>query len=99
MSATLNQRKPGTLLSNMIKNLQKDSHCLNITTQSCLSIVDPPFSTVEVPKNDNLVVDKTPTMEVEKVKGLDASIGEDTCNGKVDEPTSRQNQKFPSSFP
>lgn len=86
ISTILNLNQQGILLSNTVQNPKNDVLCLALTTQSVKSTVDPPLPIVDVPKNDSIMVDETPTVESDKVIGVDISIGEDTCKGKVYEP-------------
>lgn len=43
-----------------------------------------------MPKNDSIVVDKTPVVEDDKKIGVDSSIDNDIGKGKVNDPTMTQ---------
>ena len=74
LSATVNTRQPGTLLSNTVQNLKTDVHCMAITTQGSKQTIDPPM-----PSNEEKVVtdyDKVVEVsgEVEDNTGKDAEV-------------------------
>lgn len=86
----LNQRQTITLTSNMVQNPNNDGYCLSITTRSSLSTMDPLLPTVEMPKNQSVMVDETTIVEANRVIGDDPNIGKGTGKEKVDEPKVRQ---------
>ncbi|XP_047253647.1 uncharacterized protein LOC124887770 [Capsicum annuum] len=57
MSATVNQRQPDTLPSNIMVNPRSDSHCHSITTQSGKVNTDLPLPMIFEHKNDKEPVD------------------------------------------
>lgn len=86
MSATLNQQKSNTLLSNTIQNPKNNDHCLAINTCSDKDTIDPPVLVVDKPKTDSANIDKAPKAESEKLKGVDHSDEKEKGKGKVHKP-------------
>ena len=74
LSATVNTRQPGNLLSNTVQNLKNDGHCMTITTRGGKQTSDPPMSSAEenVRKDNDHVVKGSG--EAEESNGKDAEV-------------------------
>ncbi|KAF3643427.1 hypothetical protein FXO38_20618 [Capsicum annuum] len=74
MSATLNQRKAGTLMNNIMQNPKNDNNVLSITTKSGITTIDPPLPVA------NANVDETFIMEPEKSIGGDDAVAKESVH-------------------
>ena len=74
LSATVNTRQSGTLLSNTVQNLKNDAHCMTITTRGGKQTIDPPTPS----KKENMIKDNDKAVEgsgeVEDNTGNDAEV-------------------------
>lgn len=67
ISATLNQRQPGTFPSDIVQKPPTLIHCLFINTRSGDPFDDLSVPTNDKPKRDNIFTDEPPKVEFEKL--------------------------------
>lgn len=67
ISTTLNHCKPGTLLSNTLKDLKYNGQCLGITTCSSKETIDPTIPIDYEPRDDGVDFDEAPEAKLEKL--------------------------------
>ena len=68
LSATVNTRKSGILLSNTVQNPKNDGHCMAITTRCGNQTIDQPM-----PSNEKKV-----TKDTDKVVDVDGELKDNT---------------------
>ena len=73
LSATMNTRQPGTLLSNTVQNPKNDGHCMTITTRGGKQTIDTlmPFGVEKVIRDDDTMVEVSGELEDKAVKDVE----------------------------